>query len=1180
MGYEHFITGAKGGGSAHTPVEAPDTLRSISYFQVEDALSEGEIGGLVNGLQSVKLDGTPVANADGTLNFTSVSVQQRTGTQDQTYVPGYGDVKNEIGISTELKSATPWVRAVSNRELSAVAITLQVDSIQQSNTKNGDINGYLIAYSIDVQTDGGAWQTVINSAFNGKASAPYQRTHRIDLPAATTGWNVRVRRLTANANSATIADTTRVVSITEIIDAKLRYPNTAYVAISGDASQFSNVPARSYVCWGRIIRVPSNYDPQTRAYTGAWDGTLKPAWTDNPAWVLYDMILNNRFGLGDRIDASLVDKWELYRIAQYCDQLVGDGKGGQEPRFRCSAYLQTRQDGFKLLSDLASIVRGVSYWMGGSLTTVADMPADPVYPYTAANVIGGRFTYQSSARKTRCSAALVTWNDPANSYKQAVEYVEDTAAIARYGLQQVELVAMGCTSQGQAHRAGLWAITTSQVETDSVTFAVGLDGLRAAPGQIITVQDPNRSGARQGGRLSAATAGMVTVDRSPDQVAVGDTLTVVRPTGLSETRTISRIDGRDLYVSQGFTEIPVAQSVWSVESGTLALQTFRVLSVTEDTSGDKIQFTISAIQHNASKFAHIDDGAQIQIPPISKLPVGTQVPPTNVRISSHQVVEQGIANNVMTIEWTAAAGAALYKVEWQKDSGQWIQAGTVATTSVDVVGIYTGTYVARVTAFNNGNTPSLAALSQPTAVTGKTGSPPALVSLKATALPFGIALDWAFPEGASDTQRTEIFASTSAVRPDVAGTLAYKMGDYAYPGDHTELHGLAAGASLFFWGRIVDKAGNVGPFYPPTGAVNGQSVTDPDALQDYWRNTIGRGALQKELMTEIDAANGVAGQVQQQAKDIVKNAQDIAKEILDRQSADQGLGSFITTVSQKADDTAAQVSRLTTRTGDAENNIVTLQRTTGEQATQLSQLGTMVGQHTASITNLQQTQANQANQISELQVSSAPPVKAGADSTKAGANVRKAGIYTYSVARVDGDLAQAIKTEQLTAQVGAYSAQIQTIQQAQATLDGKVSASVVTKVGVTSDGKYYQAGFGLGIDNSGGTVQSQFLVTVDTFAIIGSSAGGSTTYPFVFQGGQLFLSQALIGKGWITDAMIGNSIQATAVDSLGRPIWELNKTTGFVQRSADATGSSELTAKSLNFYDPNGTLRVRLGRWT
>lgn len=1160
MGYEHFITGAKGGGSAHTPVEAPDTLRSISYFQVEDALSEGEIGGLVNGLQSVKLDGTPVANADGTLNFTSVSVQQRTGTQDQTYVPGYGDVKNEIGISTELNSATPWVRAVSNLELSAVAITLQVDSIQQSNTKNGDINGYLIAYSIDVQTDGGAWQTVINSAFNGKASAPYQRTHRIDLPAATIGWNVRVRRLTANANSATIADTTRVVSITEIIDAKLRYPNTAYVAISGDASQFSNVPARSYVCWGRIIRVPSNYDPQTRAYTGAWDGTLKPAWTDNPAWVLYDMILNNRFGLGDRIDASLVDKWELYRIAQYCDQLVGDGKGGQEPRFRCTAYLQTRQDGFKLLGDLASIVRGVSYWMGGSLTTVADMPADPVYPYTAANVIGGRFTYQSSARKTRYSAALVTWNDPANSYKQAVEYVEDTAAIARYGLQQVELVAMGCTSQGQAHRAGLWAITTSQVETDSVTFAVGLDGLRAAPGQIITVQDPNRSGARQGGRLSAATASMVTVDRVPDQVAVGDTLTVVRPTGLSETRTISRIDGRDLYVSQGFTEIPVAQSVWSVESGTLALQTFRVLSVTEDTSGDKIQYTITAIQHNASKFAHIDDGAIIQVPPISRLPVGTQVPPTNVRISSHQVIEQGIANNVMTIEWTAAEGAASYKVEWQKDSGQWIQAGTVSTTSVDVVGIYTGTYVARVTAYNTGNTPSLAALSQPTAVTGKTGSPPALVSLKATALPFGIALDWAFPDGASDTQRTEIFASTSAVRPDIAGTLAYKMGDYAYPGDHTELHGLAAGASLYFWGRIVDKAGNVGPYYPPTGAVNGQSVADQNALQDYWRNTIGRGALQQDLLKAIDAGAGFPAYSQApvwaaasayKTGDIVAASNRLWRALRDLPSNGPAPGT---------DATAWQ-------------DVGNVTQTAYGQAAQIYDTNLKVSQVGDKVTLL-------AQRTDALEVTAGIPVKAGADTTKAGANFRLAGIYTYSVTRVDGDLAEAIKTETLTAQVNGYSASIQTIQQAQATLDGKVSASIATKIGITSDGKYYGAGFALGIDNSGGTVQSQFLVSVDTFAVIANAGGGAVMYPFVIQGGQTFISQALIGKGWITDAMIGNSIQATAVDSLGRPIWELNKTTGFVQRSADATGSSELTAKSLNFYDPNGTLRVRLGRWT
>lgn len=1121
MGLDRIL-GAKGGAAAHTPVEAPDTLRSISYFQIEDALSEGEIAGLVNGLQSVKLDGTPVANADGSLNFTGVSVQYRSGTQDQASIPGYGSVKNEIAIATELKSVTPWVRAVDNIELSAVSLTLQVDALQKSDTSNGDINGFLVGFAIDISTDGGAYNTVVNGAFNGKASGPYQRTIRVDLPPATLGWNVRVRRLTPNANSATVADTTRIVSMTEIIDAKLRYPNTAYIAISGDASQFSNIPARSYVCFGRMIRVPSNYDPQTRAYNGIWDGSFKIAWTNNPAWIVYDMIVQDRFGLGDLVDASLIDKWELYRIAQYCDQLVPDGKGGQEPRYTCTVYLQSRADAFRLMGDLASVFSGVTYWMGGAITTIADMPQDPVYTYTAANVIDGRFTYQSSARKTRFSTALVTYSDPTNSYKQVPEYVQDAAAIARYGVQQDEFVAFGCTSQGQAHRRGLWAITTSQYETDSVVFSVGLEGLRAAPGQIIRVQDPSRAGFRQGGRISASTETKVTVDRAPGEVAVGDTLTIHLPTGTAETRTISQVNGRDLYVSQPFTEAPVGQSVWTVESATLANQTFRILNVSEDSSQGAISFTISAVQHNASKFAHIDNGAQIQIPPISKLPTGVQPPPTNVRVSSHQVVEQGIANNVMTIEWDAAIGAATYKVEWQKDNGQWIQAGQPPTTSVDVIGVYTGTYVARVTAINSGNTPSLAALSAPTPILGKTGAPPLLTTLTTVSLPFGIGLDWTFPPNATDSQRTEIWASTNPVRPDAEGTIAYHMGDYAYPGSHTELHGLSAGASLFFWGRIVDKAGNIGGWYPVAGAVNGQSISDPDQLQDYWKQTIGRGALQASLMADIDAGASYGQYVNAPvwaagtayaADSIVSHADRLwrAAQPVPIGGAEPGTNPTfwedIGDIVQTAYGQAASIHDATLKVDELDGQVQTV-----------------------------------ASQLDALEVTAGTPVKAGADTSPAGGNTRRAGIYTYSVARVDGDLAEATKTETLTAQVSGYSASIQTIQQAQATLDGKVSASYTMKVQVAANGQLYMAGIAIGVDYSGGDASSQVLVNAGTFAVINAVDGGSpATYPFVIQGGQVFISQALIGTGWITDAMIGNQIKSTAVTSGGLPVWEINK---------------------------------------
>ena len=299
------VSGAKGGGgSSHTPVEAPDSLRSISYFKILDLLGEGEWVGLVDGLQSVYLNNTPIANADGSLNFERVTVVQRTGTQDQDYIQGFSDVENEISVATELKSSAPWTASLTNTDLSAVRITLSVDSLEKQNTSNGDINGYTIQYAIDVATDGGAFSTVLTSAFTGKTTSEYDRSHRIDLPTATSGWTIRVRRLTANANSTTIADTTRVKSYTEIIDAKLRYPNCALIGIMGDAEAFDNIPARAYDCKMRIVQVPSNYDPTNRTYSGTWDGTFKPAWTDNPAWCYYDLTTNDRFGLGNLVTAS------------------------------------------------------------------------------------------------------------------------------------------------------------------------------------------------------------------------------------------------------------------------------------------------------------------------------------------------------------------------------------------------------------------------------------------------------------------------------------------------------------------------------------------------------------------------------------------------------------------------------------------------------------------------------------------------------------------------------------------------------------------------------------------------------------------------------------------------------------------------------------------------------------
>lgn len=760
---EMKIRGAKGGSKQHTPVESPDNLRSIAYFRILDLVSEGEIAGLVNGQQSIYLDETPLVNSDGSSNFPKAHIEQRTGTQDQTTIPGFDSVENEISVGTELRSSSPWVQSITDTTLSAIRITIGVPALSKANTSNGDINGYTISYKIEVSTDGGAYAAAYNGSFTGKTTSKYQRSHRIDLPDATSGWTLRVTRLTANADSASIADTTTIDSYTEIVDAKLRYPNSALIALMGDASQFSNIPNRAYDLFGRIIQVPSNYDVTTRTYSGTWDGTFKPSWTDNPAWIFYDLATHPRYGLGHLVDPALVDKWELYRIGQYCDGLVDDGMGGQEPRLTCNVYLQVQADAYKLLNDLSSAFRGISFWSNGTIVASADMPIDPVYTYTDANVIGGQFSYSASARKARFTTALVSWNDPNNFYRTKVEYVEDRDGIARYGVQQTAVTAVGCTSQGQAQRLGRWILLTSRLETDTVTFRVGLDGVLVAPGQIIRISDSARAGRRQGGRISEATTTTVTLDKVPT-IATGDTITVGMPDGVSQTRTVESVSGSTVTVTTPFSATPVAQAVWTVESETLAAQTFRVLSVTEDKSDTELSFTITALQHNASKFDAVDFGTLIQVPPISALTITNQAGPSAVSLESAEVVDAVATAQLLTIAWTAVPTALAYEAEWRKDDGEWRSLGILTGLSVDIRGAGAGDYIARVRAKGTGNAYSLYSYSNPYTLGAASTLPTTVAGIQAE------ASDAAADAAAANAQLAEI-ASDNLLTPGEKPTL-------------------------------------------------------------------------------------------------------------------------------------------------------------------------------------------------------------------------------------------------------------------------------------------------------------------------------------------------------------------------------------------------------------------------
>lgn len=1141
--------GGKSGSNGRTPVETPDSLHSMAVARIIDLVSEGEIRGLVAGNQSIYLNQVPIQNPDGGLNFAGVTVDTRSGTQDQEYIPGFPSVENEISVNVELRSDQPVVRTVSGSDLSAVRIRLAVPALQKVDEENGDRNGYSISYAVDVSVDGGAYTTVLNDAITGKTTTQYERSRRIDLPAGSQ-WQVRIRRLTPNQNNSLISDTVNVLSMTEIIDVKLRYPNSALCAVQVDASQFQNIPSRSYRVWGRIIRVPSNYDPIGRTYSGVWDGTFKSAWTNNPAWVFFDIVTNDRFGLGNRIPLDWVDKWRLYQIAQYCDQLVSDGMGGQEPRFTCSLYLQSRADAYKVLQDMAGMFRGISFYAAGQVMASADMPKDPGPTYSQANVIEGRFHYEGSGRKARHTVALVSWTDPDDFGRQKVEVVQHLDAIARYGVNQTEVTAIGCHSRAQAQRVGNHILYTESLETETVSFAVGLDALNCMPGDVIQVADPNRAGRRNAGRIRAAGASSLTLDLVPETMAVGDTLRATLPSGRTEGRTINGIDAATgvVTVSAPWSAVPVPQSVWAIESSDLVLQLFRVIAVTE---GEELTYNITALKHVPGKYAAIDDGTRLELPPISIIPPSVQPPPTNVALSSHVVIEQGIATPTLTIQWDPADKAIAYDVEWRRDDLNWVRAGRVATTSIEVPGIYAGQYLARVRAVNALNAVSLPAMSALTTIAGKTEPPPAVTSLTTTSIVFGIQLAWAFPPGATDTQRTEIWRSASPNRET-----ATKVGDYAYPQNRLQLDGLAAGARFFFWARLVDRSGNIGPWYPAGTGVMGEASTNQSEYDAYFSGRITESALGQDLLSKIDSIDQIvpliweAGATYDPGDTVVHNG----KIWLWNDSA-PGNEEPPGTKWKDVGDAVAQAGAVVGRVNTLELQVNDPE--TGLQA---------IGQKTDGL-------------FAQLDVQAAGDTDWGAGDTTV-----FAGTLSIQTVIAEGDYALAQRVDTVEASIGdidlgGIQASVEQVSQAVVDLNGKVIATYTVRAQITSAGQIYMAGMGLGVEQQpDGSYQSQILMQADRFAVI-NVVNGNITSPFVIQNGQTFISQALIGTGWIQNAMIGDVIQSTAVGAGGLPRWKLDKNASLTMRGVNVNGGyMELTDSALRFWNSTGNVAlVELG---
>ncbi|ELU6699742.1 host specificity protein J [Salmonella enterica] len=1061
------IKGRKGGSSSsRTPTEQPDDLQSVAKAKILVALGEGEFAGQLTG-KDIYLDGTALENADGSQNFSGVVWEFRSGTQAQNYIQGIPGTENEINVGSEVSSATAWTRTFTNSQLSAVRLRLKWPSLFKPED-NGDLVGYSVNYAIDLQTDGGTWLTVLNTSVTGKTTSGYERSHRIDLPQAGSTWTIRLRKITADANSAKIGDKMTLQSFTEVIDAKLRYPNTALLYIEFDSSQFNgSIPQISCEPKMRVIRVPDNYDPETRTYSGTWQGAFKWAWTDNPAWIFYDLVITDRFGLGNRLSAANIDKWTLYQVSQYCDQPVPDGKGGSgtEPRYTCNVYVQDRNDAYTVLRDFAAIFRGMTYWGGDQIVALADMPRDVDYAYTRANVIDGRFTYSSSTSKTRYTTALVSWSDPGNAYADAMEPVFEQPLVARYGFNQLEMTAIGCTRQSEANRKGRWGILTNNKDR-VVSFDVGLDGNIPQPGYIIAVSDELLSGKVMGGRISAVNGRVIKLDRVAD-AAAGDRLILNLPSGASQSRTIQAVNGESVTVTTAYSETPQAEAVWVVESDELYAQQYRVVSVSDNNDGT---FSIAGAWHDPDKYARIDTGAIIDQRPVSVIPPGNQSPPANIVISSFSVVQQNISVETMRVSWDQAQNAIAYEAQWRRNDGNWVNVPRSSTTSFDVSGIYAGRYLVRVRAINASEISSGWGYSEEKTLTGKVGNPPKPVGFATTPINWGIRLNWGFPANTGDTLKTEIQYTANS---DFSNPLL--LSDVPYPSaEYTQL-GLKAGQEFWYRAQLVDRTGNESGW---TDWVRGESNANAD---DYL------GDIADDFLTSADG---------------------------DRLTSD--IDTNLEAALQNALANHGTVEHQWAQYGEVRADILVVKTTIAQVDKAMAEMSTQV-----------QAQFN--------------------------------------------DVTAALE-DKLTAVVDATGA----------------SAIYTLKTGVRINGVMYNAGMSIAVlAEAGKPVVTRVGFNANQFVLM--SGSGNTQYsPFAVINGQVFISDAFIQNGSITNAKIGNFIQSNNFVA-GSAGWRIDK-----NGNAELHGKLYADSGQFAFNGENNTVvingsgvtvnlpgggRVVVGRW-
>lgn len=899
--------GKKSSGSSRTPVEADDTVNSRAMASILDLLGEGVVGGLINGAKSIFIDGVALENEDGSFNYSGVTWDFRDGSQDQSPMPGFDFVETPKAVNTQLKTANAVTVAIDNDDADRVRVIMKFPSLRSIDKKTGDTNGTSVQFKFQLANGNGSFYDVIATGesssdvtLTAKKTGVYYRSYEIQLPKPGRAYKVRVLRLSADSNDQYLFNDTWVDSIGEIVDTPMNYPNSVLVGLKVNSEQFgSSMPSRSYLIRGLKIRVPSNYDENTNTYNGVWDGTFKLLSSSNPAWILFDLLTNARYGLGKFVSESMIDLGQLYQIGRYCDEEVDDGFGGKEKRFAINTQITSRQDAYRLIQDIAGAFRGMVFWAGGMVNIMQDSPSDPVMLFTNANVKDGLFTYKGSARKDRPSVALISYNNKQDGYKQNVEYVEDQEAMARYGERKTEAVAFGCTSRGQAHRVGLWLLYTARMESDMITFTAGLDASFLMPGETVLIQNKYRAGKRNSGRIVSFTKNSITLDAPVSLKKSGSFIRIINQEGKIVERDINETGDNITKVTfktaLATADQPVANGVWTITEPDLVPMRARVVAIAQgETPGS---FDITVVQNNASKYQAIDNGAAL-VPENTTVLDPTYSKPSNLVISEGTYLSSpGNLSVKLMLAWEGKSPE--YWVSWRRsDEGNVSNWQSVRATEeqYEIVNVAeNGRYDFQLYSVSFGGKKSeiITAVYQ---VKGTMTPPGAPTSLTAVGDYRNVVLNWVNPDSV-DLAQINVYASKTN-KLDTATLIAQAA-------TTTFTHaGLGDNETWYYWIRAVNKRGMVGQ---PNSNL-GTEATTRDVLS-FLKDKITSSELGKELLDEIDSKatqeavdnaigevqNSVNESIQQVENDLAQTSSEIKAQV---DSVNQSLKENIDTVNQ------------------------------------------------------------------------------------------------------------------------------------------------------------------------------------------------------------------------------------------------------------------------------------------